>query len=191
MDLLPPLRSPAFSRISNYSSSPSLSFQPRRDVVVRLPPARTLMADTSSYGSQAWSSEPINSLNSWPKSDYSAIESDAYYAGPGGAGAALGSSAGGSHVLDRRQQHQALRVVSPAVKRTSKYKTNLCDVEGCGKLFRRSGNCKAHMETHNKKREYPFACTYGDCTKMFVRKTDLKRHDQSDFGPQDAINVGA
>ncbi|KAJ3568979.1 hypothetical protein NPX13_g6236 [Xylaria arbuscula] len=35
------------------------------------------------------------------------------------------------------------------------------------------------METHDKKREYPFSCTFEDCNKKFVRKTDLQRHHQS------------
>jgi hypothetical protein len=54
-----------------------------------------------------------------------------------------------------------------------------CHVKGCGKLFGRSYNFKAHMETHDASREYPFPCPLKDCTKKFVRKTDLQRHHQS------------
>lgn len=54
-----------------------------------------------------------------------------------------------------------------------------CDVKGCGKLFSRSYNFKAHLETHDEKREYPFPCQVEGCTKKFVRKTDLSRHHQS------------
>lgn len=54
-----------------------------------------------------------------------------------------------------------------------------CEVKGCGKLFSRSYNYKAHMETHDEKREYPFPCPVPDCNKKFVRKTDLQRHNQS------------
>lgn len=54
-----------------------------------------------------------------------------------------------------------------------------CHVKGCGKLFGRSYNFKAHMETHDASREYPFPCPLPDCTKRFVRKTDLQRHHQS------------
>lgn len=54
-----------------------------------------------------------------------------------------------------------------------------CEVKGCGKLFSRSYNFKAHMETHDEKREYPFPCLEKGCTKKFVRKTDLHRHHQS------------
>lgn len=51
-----------------------------------------------------------------------------------------------------------------------------CDVRGCGKLFSRSYNYKAHLETHSDTREYPFPCNVSGCTKKFVRKTDLQRH---------------
>ncbi|KAF6830322.1 epithelial zinc-finger EZF protein [Colletotrichum musicola] len=54
-----------------------------------------------------------------------------------------------------------------------------CEVKGCGKLFSRSYNYKAHLETHDDKREYPFPCPIADCNKKFVRKTDLQRHNQS------------
>lgn len=54
-----------------------------------------------------------------------------------------------------------------------------CAVEGCGKLFSRSYNYKAHLETHREKRNYPFPCQEQDCNKKFVRKTDLRRHHQS------------
>ncbi|KAI9752852.1 MAG: hypothetical protein M4579_005467, partial [Chaenotheca gracillima] len=49
----------------------------------------------------------------------------------------------------------------------------------CGKLFGRSYNFKAHMETHDPSRTYPHPCTVGKCGKKFVRKTDLTRHHQS------------
>ncbi|TGO24132.1 hypothetical protein BPAE_0111g00140 [Botrytis paeoniae] len=65
-------------------------------------------------------------------------------------------------------------------KLTTKEDANFqCRVKGCGKLFGRSYNYKAHMETHDADREYPFPCTVDNCTKKFVRKTDLQRHNQS------------
>lgn len=54
-----------------------------------------------------------------------------------------------------------------------------CEVEGCGKLFTRSYNYKAHLETHDERREYPFHCHVDGCDKKFARKTDLQRHHQS------------
>ena len=65
-------------------------------------------------------------------------------------------------------------------KLTSKEDANFqCSVKGCGKLFGRSYNFKAHMETHDTARQYPFPCPMKDCTKKFVRKTDLQRHHHS------------
>lgn len=65
-------------------------------------------------------------------------------------------------------------------KLTTKEEANFqCAVRGCGKFFSRSYNFKAHMETHRERREYPFPCQIDDCTKKFVRKTDLQRHHQS------------
>ncbi len=40
---------------------------------------------------------------------------------------------------------------------TTKEEANFqCEVKGCGKLFSRSYNFKAHMETHDENRDYPF-----------------------------------
>jgi len=65
-------------------------------------------------------------------------------------------------------------------KLTTKEDANFqCSVSGCGKLFGRSYNFKAHMETHDAGREYPFPCPIDNCSKKFVRKTDLQRHHQS------------
>jgi hypothetical protein len=49
----------------------------------------------------------------------------------------------------------------------------------CGKLFGRTYNFKAHMETHDPSRNIPNECQVEDCGKRFVRKTDLKRHQES------------
>jgi hypothetical protein len=82
--------------------------------------------------------------------------------------------------------HDPRRVPSTVVRTrqprrlTTKEDANFqCHVKGCGKLFGRSYNFKAHMETHDSSREYPFPCPLKDCTKKFVRKTDLQRHHQS------------
>ncbi|EME40469.1 hypothetical protein DOTSEDRAFT_74144 [Dothistroma septosporum NZE10] len=60
---------------------------------------------------------------------------------------------------------------------TSDNSTCCCDQ--CGKLFQRSYNLKAHMDTHDPHRDQPHACQYPDCTRRFVRRTDLLRHEQS------------
>ncbi|KAI8624612.1 hypothetical protein F5Y19DRAFT_310500 [Xylariaceae sp. FL1651] len=138
--------------------------------------AHALMVEPSSYGSQAGSSGYLSDApsGSWAKSEYPPIESDPYYSGPSGSGSSL--------ISDRRPQ--ASRTPRPPKRQqrklTSKEEANFqCEVEGCGKLFSRSYNYKAHMETHDKKRDYPFPCTVDDCNKKFVRKTDLQRHHQS------------
>ncbi|KAI0412552.1 hypothetical protein F5X98DRAFT_319672 [Xylaria grammica] len=139
--------------------------------------AHALMTEPSSYGSQAGSPSYLSDApsGSWAKSDYPPIDQDPYYAGPSGSTSSL--------VLDRRQQVSSRASRAPkrqARKLTSRDEANFqCEVEGCGKLFSRSYNYKAHMETHDKKREYPFSCTFEDCNKKFVRKTDLQRHHQS------------
>lgn len=78
----------------------------------------------------------------------------------------------GSHARARQQK-------APRKLTTMEDANFECSVEGCGKLFSRSYNFKAHMETHQEKRAYPFPCQVQDCTKKFVRKTDLRRHHQS------------
>lgn len=79
-----------------------------------------------------------------------------------------------------RRSHDDGASVRQQRRLTSKEDANFqCAVTGCGKLFSRSYNYKAHMETHDTGRVYPFPCLIGDCNKKFVRKTDLQRHHQS------------
>lgn len=82
--------------------------------------------------------------------------------------------------LDRRRGPSTIARTRGVRKLTTKEDANFqCNVKGCGKLFGRSYNYKAHMETHDASREYPFPCPLKDCNKKFVRKTDLQRHHQS------------
>ena len=109
----------------------------------------------------------------WSRTDYVQLE-------PEQQSRSSSSSFGPGVVLDRQQIKAQQRSQRKQRKLTSKEEANFqCEVKGCGKLFSRSYNFKAHMETHDEKREYPFPCTVPDCTKKFVRKTDLHRHNQS------------
>ncbi|KAK4544971.1 hypothetical protein LTR36_003876 [Oleoguttula mirabilis] len=54
-----------------------------------------------------------------------------------------------------------------------------CQCDQCGKLFQRSYNLKAHMDTHDPHRNQPHTCQTPGCDKRFVRRTDLLRHEQS------------
>jgi len=87
---------------------------------------------------------------------------------------------GSAFLHDARRQYRVQRPRRAPRRLTTKEEANfVCEVKGCGKMFSRSYNFKAHMETHDEKREYPFPCTVTDCNKKFVRKTDLQRHHQS------------
>lgn len=79
----------------------------------------------------------------------------------------------------RRVNNGAVRTKAPRKMTTQEDANFQCSVKGCGKLFSRSYNYKAHLETHSNNREYPFPCQVSGCSKRFVRKTDLQRHHAS------------
>ncbi len=129
-------------------------------------------ADNSSYTSAGTGGYLSDGGSSgWHKSDYPSGEPEAFYPGapqPSG------------FVHDTRRQYRVARPRRAPRRLTTKEEANFqCQIKGCGKLFSRSYNFKAHMETHDENREYPFPCTVNDCNKKFVRKTDLQRHHQS------------
>jgi hypothetical protein len=120
-------------------------------------------------------------LFAWPKVDYGASHDL-----PSISSLPLPSCGRRSESQDRISAHEQRKTSSTIArtrqprKLTTKEDANFqCTVKGCGKLFGRSYNFKAHMETHDVSREYPFPCPTKDCTKKFVRKTDLQRHHQS------------
>ena len=84
-------------------------------------------------------------------------------------------------LMHNRRLSRSSRQVRKAPRRmTTKEEANYqCHYDGCGKLFSRSYNYKAHLETHDKNRAYSFPCPVKDCNKKFVRKTDLQRHNAS------------
>ncbi|ETS83102.1 hypothetical protein PFICI_04978 [Pestalotiopsis fici W106-1] len=91
------------------------------------------------------------------------------------------TSKSAEHVVLSMPYHRMNMGPRPKTRKlTSKEDANYqCEVKGCGKQFSRSYNYKAHLETHDEDREYPFLCTVVDCDRKFVRKTDLTRHHQN------------
>lgn len=116
------------------------------------------MSDTSSPG--------------WHRSEFQPGHGDNFYSAPG--------SHADAFMQDARRAYRVQRPRRAPRRLTTKEEANYqCEVKGCGKLFSRSYNYKAHMETHDEKREFPFPCMIPDCNKKFVRKTDLQRHHSS------------
>jgi hypothetical protein len=125
--------------------------------------------ENASYTSNA-SGYLSDSQQSWHRADYQQPEQ--FYPSAG--------SPLGAFMRDPRRQYRVARPRRAPRRLTTREEANFqCEVKGCGKLFSRSYNFKAHMETHDEKREYPFPCQVKDCNKKFVRKTDLQRHHQS------------
>lgn len=116
---------------------------------------------------------PSDGQPPWSKPDYQPVEPDQFYYPAAG-------SATSTPVPDAKRPYRNARPRKAPRRLTTKEEANFqCPVSGCGKLFSRSYNFKAHKETHDEKREYPFHCQVDDCNKKFVRKTDLQRHHQS------------
>lgn len=114
-----------------------------------------------------------STTQAWPRAQYSPLDEETY------------ASLEGSHETNVVSLPPPPRAPSrlarkPPRRLTTKEDANYqCRVEGCGKLFSRSYNYKAHLETHDDQREYPFPCAVSGCGRRFVRKTDLSRHHQS------------
>ncbi|KAI1845428.1 hypothetical protein JX265_005289 [Neoarthrinium moseri] len=136
-----------------------------------------LPVEVGGYSSAASSSGYLSDApsSSWPKSEYGPLEPDAF--GTGSNMAAPSLIQGRQPYKIRGPHHQ--RTKQPRRLTTKEEANYQCEVKGCGKLFSRSYNYKAHLETHDENREYPFPCAVSGCSKKFVRKTDLQRHHQS------------
>ena len=78
---------------------------------------------------------------------------------------------------DRRRAYSSADILEARRKRGYTSPENaVCSCKICGKLFQRSYNLKAHMETHDPDRDHPHICEYAGCGRSFVRRTDLIRH---------------
>lgn len=75
-----------------------------------------------------------------------------------------------SHAMPKRTRNR--RHTDPA---NAPYHCHICTDRG----FARKYNLNQHMLTHEQERKRPNICPHPQCRKMFVRKTDLARHDQS------------
>lgn len=126
----------------------------------------------SGAGNQGYIAE--THLPSWPRSQ--GQHDQAAYRGSSSQSTAEPEAIQQQH----QQQGKAPRPRKSQRRLTTKEEANYqCSVQGCGKLFSRSYNYKAHLETHDDQREYPFPCQMAGCNKKFVRRTDLQRHHQS------------
>jgi hypothetical protein len=152
---------------SEYSQSMESHYPSPRSVQTSYP------SDNGPYtGSSTGGYLSDSGSTTWHKHEYQAVDPDHFYPGPPPPPSAF--------LHDARRQYRVARPRRAPRRLTTKEEANFqCEVKGCGKLFSRSYNFKAHMETHDEKREYPFPCQLPDCNKKFVRKTDLQRHHQS------------
>jgi hypothetical protein len=134
--------------------------------------AQTVYATDSGSYAGSTSGYVSDGQSSWRTSEYQPrMEPDHYYSD---------TVTNSPFMQDARRPYRAARPRRAPRRLTTREEANFqCEVKGCGKLFSRSYNFKAHMETHDEKREYPFPCLADDCNKKFVRKTDLQRHYQS------------
>ncbi|KAK4115616.1 hypothetical protein N656DRAFT_388507 [Canariomyces notabilis] len=125
-------------------------------------------SDSGAYASTSGGYLSDSGSTTWHKPEFQPVEPEPFYPQPS------------AYLHDARRQYRITRPRRAPRRLTTKEEANFqCEVKGCGKLFSRSYNFKAHMETHDEKREYPFPCPVNDCNKKFVRKTDLQRHHQS------------
>ena len=123
------------------------------------------LAEQAFEGTPHWSDAPSRSGSGRPMEDGSYTTSSSYD--------------------DQQRKYGEDGTVITNVARTRKRRQLTTAAEAnhtcrvCGKLFGRSYNFKAHMETHDSGRVYAHPCLVKTCGKKFVRKTDLTRHHQS------------
>lgn len=84
------------------------------------------------------------------------------------------------HVVAQSEEGEINTSTARTRSRSATTKANAnYECHQCGKLFQRSYNHKAHMETHDPERPHPNVCQTKSCGRAFVRRTDLVRHEQS------------
>ncbi|KUI73883.1 Krueppel-like factor 4 [Cytospora mali] len=168
----PRIKSEATSEFEQYPS-PRLTNVPYPSDMSSVYPSLPPLPQSAAQSGSGYVSDSTSTH--WIKPEHYPMEAEELYARP---------SSQSSTVLfgqeTRRSSRTGSRSRRAPRKLTTKEEANFqCEVRGCGKLFSRSYNFKAHMETHDERREYHFPCQVDGCTKKFVRKTDFQRHHQS------------
>ncbi|KAK8863278.1 Transcriptional regulator prz1 [Apiospora arundinis] len=166
---------------SGYRSPPEASQYPSPHSQHALPVTMSGYSSAASSSSNYMTEPPSHSWSSRP--EFPPMDSDPYRTSTSASYLEPPSEMRPTSLSSRAAVAAAASHRAPRTKQrrlTTRDEANFqCDVKGCGKLFSRSYNFKAHLETHDEKREYPFPCQIEGCTKKFVRKTDLSRHHQS------------
>ena len=142
---------------------------PRSAQTPSYPSENGLYAGSSTSG---YLSDGTTNTTAWSKPEYQPLETDHLYPPP--------PLLQPTPFLQDVKRFRMQRPRRQQRRLTTKEEANfICEFKGCGKMFSRSYNYKAHLETHDEKREYPFPCQVPNCNKRFVRKTDLQRHHAS------------
>ncbi|XP_037785589.1 transcription factor Sp5-like [Penaeus monodon] len=63
---------------------------------------------------------------------------------------------------------------------TTKKREHICHVPGCGKVYSKTSQLKAHLLSHSGER--PFVCNWIFCNKAFTRSDELQRHLRTHTG---------
>jgi hypothetical protein len=94
------------------------------------------------------------------------------YSGPDvGMSVRFDSGSGGPSTPEGQTAQTTLTNERPQRKITTTEEADYeCTVEGCGKLFNRRYNYRAHVETHDSERIYPWTCPLLECDKRFAER---------------------